>query len=65
MQEENSKGLENLIKNIKAQLPLIHIEGIESMSKGFFSTSTALFQNWIKPVGIAFVGVVIVLTTFF
>lgn len=65
MQEENSKSLENLIKNIKSQSPLIPIEGIESMSKGFFAVPKVWFQNWMKPVGIAVAGVVIILTTFF
>jgi len=64
MKDENSNTLKNLINNIKLQEPIIPIEGVSEMSKGFFTSPKAWFQSWMKPVGIAAVGAIVLLVSF-
>ncbi|MFM9944158.1 MAG: hypothetical protein ACKVQB_02875 [Bacteroidia bacterium] len=65
MNQENSKSLDNLIKNIKSQPHLIPIDGIENMSKGFFAAPKVWFHNWMKPAIAALASVFIIATSVF
>lgn len=65
MEEKDLNGLENLIKNVKSQPPLIPIEAIDGMVKDFYTNSATRFKNWMKPAGIAVVAAFIILATYF
>ncbi len=63
MQDQNSNNLRKLINSIKSQEPILPIEDVDTMSKEHFSAGKMWFQKWIKPIGIAAVGLIIALTT--